>query len=57
MNKPSIKTPECKVCLTDHDEELHQATLDLREWHRREVTKYFEYSDIDETVAVAVPAA
>jgi len=57
MNHPSIKTPECKVCLTDHDEELHQATLDLREWHRYQVTKYFEYTDVDESPAVAVTAA
>ena len=32
----------CKVCLLAHDEEMHQATLAVREWHRRQVTKGFE---------------
>ena len=30
----------CDVCLVEHDEEIHSATLSLREWHRMEVTKY-----------------
>lgn len=32
----------CKVCLLAHDEEMHQATLAVREWHRWQVVKGFE---------------
>jgi hypothetical protein len=36
-----IPTIDCAVCLVPHDEEIHQATLNLREWFHYEVTKYF----------------
>lgn len=32
----------CKICLVDHNEEMHEATLAIREWHRGQVTKNFE---------------
>jgi len=32
---------ECSVCLGDHDEEIHAATLSVRSWFRDEVTKTF----------------
>jgi hypothetical protein len=32
---------ECSVCLGDHDEEIHAATLSVRSWFRDEVTKSF----------------
>jgi hypothetical protein len=32
---------ECRVCLGEHDEETHRATLAVRAWYRLEVTKYF----------------
>ena len=31
---------ECRVCLSEHDEEIHSATLAVRAWYRSEVTKY-----------------
>jgi hypothetical protein len=31
----------CTVCLVEHDEDIHSATISLREWHRAQVTKYF----------------
>jgi len=40
----------CKVCLLAHDEEMHQATLAVREWHRWQVTKGFEQDDMPEDV-------
>jgi hypothetical protein len=33
--------PECPVCLGEHDAEIHAATLSIRRWFRREVTKGF----------------
>jgi len=36
---------ECNVCMVPHDDEIHEATLSLREWFRCEVTKYF-FDDI-----------
>ena len=33
---------ECPVCLGPHDEEIHAATLNVRQWFRGEVTKSFE---------------
>ncbi len=29
---------ECAVCCADHDEEIHQATLNIHLWFRRQVT-------------------
>jgi hypothetical protein len=36
---------DCKVCMVPHDDEIHAATLSLREWFHYEVTKYF-FDDI-----------
>jgi len=32
---------DCKVCLVQHDDEIHAATLSVREWFREEVTQSF----------------
>ncbi len=32
---------ECSVCLGEHDDEIHAATLSVRSWFRDEVTKSF----------------
>ena len=32
---------ECSICLGEHDEEIHAATLSVRGWFRDEVTKSF----------------
>ncbi len=50
MKAESIRT-FCNVCLLPHDEEIHQATLAVRKWHRGIVTKGFE----DETDSTAIP--
>jgi len=44
---------DCKVCQLPHDQELHDAILRLREWHRWEVTKNFQPELIEEEVLVA----
>ena len=37
---------DCQVCLVEHDDEIHAATLSLKEWFRYEVTKYLYNEDI-----------
>jgi hypothetical protein len=37
----TVRGRECRVCLGEHDEETHCATLAVRAWYRSEVTKYF----------------
>jgi len=32
---------ECRVCLGQHEEQIHDATLSVRQWFRGEVTKSF----------------
>lgn len=32
---------ECSVCMGEHDEEIHAATVSVRGWFRVEVTKSF----------------
>ena len=33
---------ECPVCLGQHEEQIHDATLSVRQWFRGEVTKSFD---------------
>lgn len=33
---------ECPVCLGEHDEEIHAATVRLRTWFRETVTQYLD---------------
>jgi hypothetical protein len=49
MNTDSIMVPDCNICLGAHDEEIHDATLNVLRWFGREVTKHFEdYEDFDD---------
>ena len=36
------RVKECRVCLGEHEEQIHDATLSVREWFRGEVTKSFD---------------
>lgn len=36
-----ISSNECSVCLGEHDDEIHAATVSVRGWFRDEVTKSF----------------
>ncbi len=36
------RSRECAVCLGQHEEEIHGATMRVRRWFREEVTKSFE---------------
>ena len=45
MKQESSSGANCKVCLLPHDEEIHAATLAVRQWHRWQVTKGFDDAD------------
>ena len=34
-----IHSTKCHLCLDEHDEELHEATLRIRRWLRQEILK------------------
>jgi hypothetical protein len=36
------RVKECRICLGQHEEEIHDATLSVRQWFRGEVTKSFD---------------
>jgi hypothetical protein len=33
---------ECKICLGEHDDDIHAATLSVHAWFHTEVTKWLE---------------
>jgi hypothetical protein len=47
MKNDSKSGSYCKVCLVPHDEEIHEATISVRDWHRWEVLKGFEVEEVD----------
>ncbi|HJT88435.1 MAG TPA: hypothetical protein VJ732_11275 [Bryobacteraceae bacterium] len=36
------RSSDCPVCLGEHQEEIHSATLSVHQWFRAEVTKSFQ---------------
>ena len=52
----------CKICLGEHEEAIHAATLRVREWFRGEVLKGFEvdeeppFAEEDEEIEAAAVA-
>jgi hypothetical protein len=50
----SMQKKTCKVCLVEHDEEIHAATLSLRQWLREKVNRALNPY---EPVAATRPAA
>lgn len=41
MNENPIRVRDCKVCLMPHNDEIHAATLNVRQWFGDQVTKNF----------------
>jgi hypothetical protein len=39
MPTDSIYSKPCNVCLVPHDDEIHAATLSVRDWFRDQVTQ------------------
>ena len=60
MIQDAKKVPDCKICMVPHDDEIHAATLNIREWFFNEVTKHFEdeeayiiYQEADQAITAA----
>ena len=41
MKQELTTSQYCKVCLLPHDDEMHEATLNVRKWHHWQVVKGF----------------
>ncbi len=50
MKQESTGARYCKVCLLPHDEEIHQATLAVRQWHHWQVVQGLEESQDEPAV-------
>jgi hypothetical protein len=48
-----MQEKECKICLVEHDEEIHSATLSVHEWLREKVTRFFPVDESTATVDAA----
>ena len=52
--KPRLnRNGECDVCGLMHDEEIHQATLNVHLWFRNQVTQYLREEEVMPEVQVA----
>lgn len=43
----TVPAKDCRVCLGEHDEDIHAATVAVHAWFRGHVTRYFEEDDVD----------
>jgi hypothetical protein len=55
--KTKLKAKDCKVCMMEHDEEIHDATLSVRRWFAFQVTKHFEQFPPQQQIEVTDTAA
>jgi hypothetical protein len=44
----TVAKRECRVCLGEHDDEIHAATLSLHSWFRAYVTRHFAKEELDQ---------
>jgi len=51
-NAKSNRSTECAVCGVAHDPEIHEATLSIHAWFRKQVTQYF-YEEVEPETQVA----
>ena len=48
-DKPrAVSAGECRVCLGEHDDEIHAATVSVHSWYRAYVTRHFERDELQE---------
>lgn len=52
MATDTLSLRPCKICLVQHDDEIHAATISVRTWFRNQVTQGF-YDDPVEVPVVA----
>ena len=50
MSQNPAKTPDCKVCVVEHDEDIHNATLRVRDWFAAQVKRNFVDYNAEEAV-------
>ncbi len=43
----------CKICLVEHDEAIHEATLSLHEWLRERIQRSLEEPRVEELTTAA----
>lgn len=56
MTTDTMTSRYCKVCLVQHDEEIHAATLSVRGWFHDQVTQgLFDYIEDVEIPVEAMP--
>jgi hypothetical protein len=48
ISDDTASAKECRVCLVEHDEDIHAATLSVHKWYRGYVTRYFVAEEIEE---------
>jgi hypothetical protein len=48
-----MQNKTCKVCLVEHDEEIHAATLSLRQWLREKVNRALQPQPAEEATRPA----
>ena len=53
MNKDPRKVADCKVCLMLHDEEIHEATMQVHKWFAFQVTKNLEPDETEAAITAA----
>lgn len=51
-NTRTSRSTDCAVCGIAHDEEIHEATLNIHAWFRHQVTQYF-YEEVEAEPQVA----
>ena len=47
MNDRPRRIADCKVCYAPHDEEIHEATLRVRQWFQRQVTRNLDDGSLE----------
>jgi hypothetical protein len=47
------RSRDCDVCLVEHDDEIHAATLNIHQWFRHEVVKWLDGGPQETKPAIA----
>jgi hypothetical protein len=43
----NVSADDCRVCLGEHEDDIHSATLSVHAWYRGHVTRYFVEEEVD----------
>ena len=50
MTQESIKTPDCKICMVAHDEEIHAATLNHDPLNRTRLSTDIRFQRVNDDI-------